>query len=78
MALTSHPLLSALRRNPTGAVLIALQIGITLAILVNAAAIVTHALQKMDRPTGLDTRDTFAIASGGLSKHFNVYSASSE
>ncbi len=78
MTLTSHPLLRALRRNPTGAVLIALQIGITLAILVNAAAIVTHAIRKMERPTGLDTRDTFAMLVGGLSKHFNVYSASSE
>ncbi len=77
MALTSHPLLSALRRNPTGAVLIALQIGITLAILVNAAAIVTRAIQKMSRPSGVDTRDTFVMTMVGLSKNFNVYSTSS-
>ena len=78
MALTSHPLFAALRRNPTGPVLIALQIAITLAILVNAAAIVIHAIRRMDRPTGLDTRDTFVMEMAGLSKHFNVYSASSQ
>ena len=77
MALTSHPLLCALRRNPAGAILIALQIGITLAILVNAAAIVTRAIQKMSRSTGLDTRDTFVMTMVSLSKHINVYSTSS-
>jgi len=78
MAPTSHPLLCALRRNPAGAVLIALQTGITLAILVNATAIVAHAIRTMQRPTGLDTRDTFVMQVAGLSKHFNVYGRSSE
>ncbi len=76
MSLNPHPLLSTLRRNPTGAVLVALQIGITLAILVNAAAMVVHAIRKMNRPTGFDTHDTFVIYMSALSKELDVASAS--
>lgn len=72
-----HPLLSALRRNPTGAVLVALQIAITFAVLVNAAAMVGRAIRKIEQPSGLDTRDTFVIALEGLSRQFNVARAAS-
>lgn len=78
MSLKLPPLLSALQRNPTGAVLIALQIGITLAVLTNAAALVSHAIKAMNRPTGFDTRDTFVIALEASSKPFNVESAERE
>ncbi len=49
-----RPILSALMRNRTGALLVALQIAITLAVLCNAAFIVQQRLVKMDRPSGYD------------------------
>lgn len=48
-----HPILSALRRHKTGAVLIALQIALTLAIVSNAVFIIGLRMAKVDRPTGL-------------------------
>jgi putative ABC transport system permease protein len=49
-----RPIVSALLRNRTGALLVALQIAITLAVLCNAAFIVQQRLVKMDRPSGYD------------------------
>lgn len=49
-----RPIVSALLRNRTGAVLVALQIAITLAVLCNAAFIVQQRLAKMERPSGYD------------------------
>jgi putative ABC transport system permease protein len=49
-----RPILSAMLRNPTGAVLVALQVAITLAALCNAGFIVEQRLERMDRPTGYD------------------------
>ncbi len=69
------PMLSALRRNPIGAVLVALQIAITLAVLVNATAMVSRAVHKIEQPTGIDTRDTFELVIAALSKKFDVASA---
>lgn len=71
------PLLSALRRNPTGAVLVIAQIAITLAVLCNATSIVARAVARIDRPAGFDTRNTFVIIVAGLSKRFNVLQAES-
>ncbi|EQD51613.1 ABC transporter, permease protein [mine drainage metagenome] len=73
-----RPLLSALRRNPTGALLVALQVAITLAVLVNAAWIVNQRIEKIEQPTGIDTRDTFVIDVLGLSKRFKIAQAESE
>lgn len=78
MSLNIRPLLSALRRNPTGALLVTLQISITLAVLVNAAWIVNQRIEKIERPTGLDTRDTFILSVSGMAKKFNIASAESE
>ena len=78
MTLHLHPLLSTLRRNPAGAILVALQIAVTLAVLVNAAALVTRSVAKMRRPTDLNTRDTFVISVGRVTKDFNVTRGSSE
>ena len=73
-----HPLFSTLRRNPAGAILVALQIAVTLAVLVNAAALVTRSVAKMRRPTDLNTRDTFVISVGRVTKDFNVARGVSE
>lgn len=72
------PLVSALRRNPAGALLVLAQVAITLAVLCNAASMVGHAIARIDRPTGFDTRDTFFMIVAPLSKQLNVGSAEHE
>ncbi len=56
-----RPILSAMLRNRTGAVLVALQIAITLAVLCNAGFIVQQRLAKMDRPTGYDDENIVTL-----------------
>lgn len=56
-----HPLLSALRRNRAGAVLIALQMAMTLAILCNAIYIIHERLANAARPSGADEADDFVL-----------------
>jgi len=55
------PILSAMRRNKVGAVLIALQIAVTLAILCNGLFIVHQRLALSHRPSGMVETDLFAI-----------------
>lgn len=78
MSSNIRPLLSALKRSPTGALLVALQVAITLAVLVNAVCIVHQRIEKIERPAGLATRDTFALAVMGSSKKFDVAAAEIE
>lgn len=78
MSLNIRPMLSALRRNPTGAVLVSLQVAITLAVLVNATWIVSQRIAQIEQPTGIDTRDTFGMIIGGLSNQFNAAAAQAE
>jgi putative ABC transport system permease protein len=49
-----RPIISAMRRNKVGAVLIAVQMAITLAILCNALFIIQQRVALSKRPTGLD------------------------
>jgi len=56
-----RPILSAMRRNKVGAILIALQMAITLAILCNALFIVQQRLALSQRPTGTDEANIFAM-----------------
>lgn len=60
------PILSALYRNRAGAILIALQITLTLAILCNALYIVQQKLSLMSRPSGVDESDVFVIDNGWI------------
>ncbi len=53
-----RPILSALSRNKTGAVLIALQIALTLAIVTNAAFIISERSAYIAKPSGLDEQNT--------------------
>jgi putative ABC transport system permease protein len=57
-----HPILSALRRNKVGALVIVLQTAITLAILSNSLFIIQQRLRLSERPTGLQEQDIFTIA----------------
>lgn len=56
-------ILSALRRNKTGALLIGLQIAITVAIVGNALSLIEQRLQRMERATGIDEQDIFTLQS---------------
>src|SRR6056297_1519995 len=65
-----RPILSAMLRNKTGAILIALQIAITLAIVCNAVFVIQQRVAAMTRPTGLDVRDTFAVTMRGYTQDY--------
>jgi putative ABC transport system permease protein len=56
-----RPILSAMRRNKVGAILIAIQMAITLAILCNALFIIEQRLASSHRPTGVDEADIFVL-----------------
>ncbi len=56
-----HPILAAMRRNPLGPALIAVQIALTLAILSNALFIINKRLVAMARPSGVDESRLFVI-----------------
>lgn len=57
------PILSALLRNKTGLVLVALQIALTLAIVTNAVFLIVERVGDMSRPSGLDEANLFAVSS---------------
>jgi len=56
-----RPILSAMLRNRTGAVLVALQVAITMAVLVNAAFIINDRLQLLAQPAGVDVENIVSV-----------------
>ena len=71
MSLNVRPILSALLRNRTGAVLVALQVAIALAVLVNAVYIVVQRAEKIARTSGLDEANIFVVESAGFTGRFH-------
>ena len=65
------PIWRAMLRNKTGAILIALQIAVTMAIMVNAISIMQERSRIMARPSGVDEHNIFAITSIGFAEGFN-------
>lgn len=65
------PIWRAMLRNKTGAILIALQIAVTMAIMVNAVSIMQERSRMMARPSGVDENNIFSISSIGFAKDFN-------
>ena len=65
------PIWRAMMRNKTGAILIALQIAFTMAIMVNAISIMQERGRMMARPSGIDESNIFAISSVGFAENFN-------
>ena len=65
------PIWRAMMRNKTGAILIALQIAVTMAIMVNAISIMQERSRMMARPSGIDEHNIFYIASIGFAEDFN-------
>ena len=58
-----RPILSAMRRNKFGALLIATQMAVTLAFLANALTLVEQRIAWSDRPSGLDEANIFVMHS---------------
>lgn len=75
MSMNIRPILSALLRNRTGAVLVAIQISIALAVLVNAVYIVKQRIDKIGRPTGMDTQNVLIVSSSGFSAGYDYVAA---
>ena len=65
------PIWRAMMRNKTGAILIALQIAVTMAIMVNAISIMQERGRLMARPSGIDENNIFTISSVGFDENFN-------
>jgi putative ABC transport system permease protein len=55
------PILSALKRNKVGAILVTLQIALTLAVVANAMSIIQGHLAVMGRPSGIDEANIFTL-----------------
>jgi putative ABC transport system permease protein len=60
-----RPILSAMLRNKTGAVLVALQIALTLAVVANAVFIIMQRIEKIGRDPGIDSPNIFFVQSYG-------------
>jgi putative ABC transport system permease protein len=71
MSLDIRPIVSSLLRNRTGALLVAFQIAIALAVLVNAVFIVHQRIEKMSRPTGIDDQNLFAVDTQEFTDRYN-------
>jgi putative ABC transport system permease protein len=65
------PIWRALMRNKTGAILIALQMAVTMAIMVNAISIIQERARVMARPSGIDEPNIFHIVGVGFADDFN-------
>src|SRR5262249_34358393 len=64
------PIIAALLRNWTGPALVAAQIAITLAVLVNALYIVKQRIDKIGEPAGVDVENIFVVRSVGITDHY--------
>lgn len=56
-----HPLISAMRRNKVGVILVALQMSLTLAILCNALFLIHQRLRDSSRPSGVGDESNVLI-----------------
>jgi putative ABC transport system permease protein len=66
-----RPILSALLRNRAGAILVAIQIAITLAIVVNAVYVTQQRVEKIGRPSGMDDQNIFSFSAEGFEKDYD-------
>lgn len=67
-----RPMISALMRSKTGPALVALQIAVTLAIVINSLFIILQRVEKMNRPTGIDVDNVIVVYVRGFGADFDV------
>ncbi len=65
-----RPILSALLRNRTGALLVGLQVAITLAVIANAFFIIAGRVERIRRPTGVDSPNLIFAKSQGYAPDY--------
>jgi putative ABC transport system permease protein len=68
-----RPILSALLRNRAGAILVSLQIALTLAIVVNAVYVTKQRVEKIGRPSGIDDQNIFSFSATGFEKDYDFF-----
>ncbi len=66
------PMMSSLMRSKTGPLLVALQIAVTLAIVINSLFIVIQRVEKMNRDTGMDVENVIITYVRGFGDDLNV------
>ena len=66
------PIFRAMLRNKVGAILIALQIAVTMTIIVNSVYIIVERSKEMQRDSGIDNLNSFYLTSVGFAESFNV------
>src|SRR5918994_769473 len=66
-----RPILSAMLRNKTGAILVGLQIALTLAVVANAVAIIMTRVELIGRPPGIDSDNLFFVQSYGFGPNYD-------
>lgn len=69
------PMFRALMRNKIGALLIALQIALTLTIMVNAIFMMQQRSAQMARASGLDENNTFYLSNTIFAQNYNTKTA---
>jgi len=67
-----RPILSALSRHKTSSVLVIIQIGVTLAIVVNATYIIKQRIDKTNRPTGIDVENIIVAQVRGIEEGYDA------
>ncbi|MDM7860980.1 ABC transporter permease [Alteromonas sp. ASW11-36] len=65
-------------RNKVGALLIAIQIAVTMTIVLNSISIVVERDKMMQRASGLDEQNTFYLTSTGYTSDFNAQNTVTE
>lgn len=66
-------ILRALARNKIGALLIAMQIALTMTIMVNAIFMIQDRQQQMQRDSGLDEANTFYLTNTIFAQDYNIH-----
>lgn len=66
------PMVSSLMRNKTGAILVALQIAVTLAIVINSLYIIVLRVEKINRDPGMDVDNVIIAYVRGFGGDFDV------
>ena len=66
------PMLSSLMRSKTGPLLVALQIAVTLAIVINSLFIVVQRVERMNRDSGMDIDNVIITYVRGFGEDFDV------
>ena len=72
------PIWRSLKRNKAGYILIATQIAVTMAIMINSIAIMQQRSQDMARPSGMDEANIFTFASNAFVPETDMRSLTEE